>query len=156
MWPNLQFPADLVTFAEESLDGKLPFLCSGGSGYDPSSKANVDFVINKISGIYLMNSTLSLDAHLEEREDYPTRNSKHNLGQNICRLLHFSEQFLFTTNKTELDYYHQKVNVRIASLKCLDLMASTQLSTHKPNLSLFGRTLQKINCKTFCTKTYFA
>ena len=156
MWPNLQFPADLVTFAEEILDGKLPFLCSSRSRYDPSSKANFNFVINKISGMYLMNSTLCLDAHLGEREDYPTRNLKHNLGQNICRLLHFSEQFLFTTNKTELDYYHQKVNERIASLKCLDLMASTQLSTHKPNLSLFGRTLQKTNCKTFCTKTCFA
>ena len=156
MWPNLQFPADLVTFAEEILDGKLPFLCSSRSRYDPSSKANFNFVINKISGMYLLNSTLCLDADLGEREDYPTRNLNHILGQNICKLLHFSEQFLFTTNKTELDYYHQKVNEQIASLKCLDLMASTQLSTHKPNLSLFGRALQKISCKTFCTKTYFA
>ena len=28
MWPNPQFPADLVTFAEEVLNGKLNFLCS--------------------------------------------------------------------------------------------------------------------------------
>ena len=28
MWPNPQFPADLVTFAEEILNGKLHFLCS--------------------------------------------------------------------------------------------------------------------------------
>ena len=28
MWPNPQFPADLVTFAEETLNGKLYFLCS--------------------------------------------------------------------------------------------------------------------------------
>ena len=28
MWPNLQFSADLVTFIEEMLDGKLHFLCS--------------------------------------------------------------------------------------------------------------------------------
>ena len=28
MWPNLQFPADLVTFTEEILNGKLHFLCS--------------------------------------------------------------------------------------------------------------------------------
>ena len=27
MWPNPQFPADLVTFAEEISIGKLPFLC---------------------------------------------------------------------------------------------------------------------------------
>ena len=30
MWPNPQFPADLVTFTEEILDGKLDFLCSAG------------------------------------------------------------------------------------------------------------------------------
>ena len=28
MWPNRQFPADLVTFTEEILNGKLHFLCS--------------------------------------------------------------------------------------------------------------------------------
>ena len=28
MWPNPQFPADLVTITEEILNGKLHFLCS--------------------------------------------------------------------------------------------------------------------------------
>ena len=28
MWPNSQFPADLVTFTEEILNKKLYFLCS--------------------------------------------------------------------------------------------------------------------------------
>ena len=28
MWPNLQFPADLVTFTEEIFNGKFHFLCS--------------------------------------------------------------------------------------------------------------------------------
>ena len=28
MWPNPQFPADLVIFTEEILNGKLHFLCS--------------------------------------------------------------------------------------------------------------------------------
>ena len=28
MWPNPQFPADLVTITEEILNGKLDFLCS--------------------------------------------------------------------------------------------------------------------------------
>ena len=27
MWPNPQFPADLVTFTEEIINGKLHFLC---------------------------------------------------------------------------------------------------------------------------------
>ena len=29
MWPNPQFPADLVTFTEEIINGKFRFLCSG-------------------------------------------------------------------------------------------------------------------------------
>ena len=29
MWPNPQFPADLVTFVEEIRNGKLHFSCSG-------------------------------------------------------------------------------------------------------------------------------
>ena len=28
MWPNPQFPPDLVTFTEEILNGKLSLLCS--------------------------------------------------------------------------------------------------------------------------------
>ena len=28
MWPNPQFPADMVTFAKEIFDRKLHFLCS--------------------------------------------------------------------------------------------------------------------------------
>ena len=28
MWPNPQFPADLITFTEEILNWKLHFLCS--------------------------------------------------------------------------------------------------------------------------------
>ena len=33
MWPNLQFPADLVTFTEEILNKKLHFLCSDTTCY---------------------------------------------------------------------------------------------------------------------------
>ena len=39
----------------------------------------------------------------------------YNLRQNIWRLPHFLEQFSFTTDLSELDYYHQKVSVRAAS-----------------------------------------
>ena len=28
MWPNPQFPADLLTFTEEIRNGKIDFLCS--------------------------------------------------------------------------------------------------------------------------------
>ena len=30
MWPNPQFPADIVIFTEEILNEKFHFLCSGG------------------------------------------------------------------------------------------------------------------------------
>ena len=39
----------------------------------------------------------------------------YNHGQNICRRFHFLARFLFTTNDTELDYYHKKKSVRVAS-----------------------------------------
>ena len=35
----------------------------------------------------------------------------------ICRLFHVLASFFFTTTETELDYYRQKVNVRVACLK---------------------------------------
>ena len=40
-------------------------------------------------------------------------NYKH--GQNICRLFHDLAQFPFITSESELGYYHQKVNVQLAS-----------------------------------------
>ena len=66
-----------------------------------------------------------------------------NPGRNICRLFHMLPQFL-TTSETEIDYYHQKMNVQVAlglaerprtyalmtlrnfkkTLKCLELMGS--------------------------------
>ena len=39
----------------------------------------------------------------------------YNLGQNICRLFHFLARFLFTASDTELDYYHKKKSVWVAS-----------------------------------------
>ena len=38
-----------------------------------------------------------------------------NIWQNIGRLFRVLAKFIFTTSATELDYYHQKVNVRVAS-----------------------------------------
>ena len=39
----------------------------------------------------------------------------YNLGQTIRRLFYFLAQFVFTTSEMEVDYHHQKVNVRVAS-----------------------------------------
>ena len=67
----------------------------------------------------------------------------YNLGQNIWRLFHFLAQFLFTTNETELGYYHQKVNVRVASrvaerLKTYDLSKSENFKKIPEMLGLDG------------------
>ena len=35
--------------------------------------------------------------------------------KDICRLFHMLAQFSFATNERGLDYYHQNVNVRVAS-----------------------------------------
>ena len=82
----------------------------------------------------------------------------YNPGQNICRRFHFLARFLSTTSDTELDYYHKKKSVRVASrvpkrlkpfqilgnleisrksLKYLDPKVSIQLATPKPVFEVF-------------------
>ena len=39
----------------------------------------------------------------------------YNHEQNCCRFSNFLEQLSFTTSESELDYYHQKVNLWVAS-----------------------------------------
>ena len=38
----------------------------------------------------------------------------HKSWENICRLFRILASFVFTTSEMELDYYHKKVNVRVA------------------------------------------
>ena len=100
-----------------------------------------------------------------------------NNEQNICRQCHVSAQFCFTKSESELDYYHQKVNVRVVSgvvgrlrprvlgnwipkkaLKSMELMASPQPATLNPNFDSCARKLCKKavkSCKTFQKKSYF-
>ena len=40
---------------------------------------------------------------------------RYKLSQNTLRLFHVLPQFPFTASETELDYYYQKVNVRVDS-----------------------------------------
>ena len=50
MWPNPQFPADLITSTEEVLHGKLHFLCSDGAIFE--------LWFNKLQGKWRLNKTL--------------------------------------------------------------------------------------------------
>ena len=43
------------------------------------------------------------------------RDGNHNLGKNICGIFHVLTKFAFTTKKTEEHYYHQRVNISVAS-----------------------------------------
>ena len=64
---------------------------------------------------FLLKNGLLLGFQAITKEEKTSKKFSDNLGQNICRLFHFLAQFLFTTSKTELDYYHQKVSARVAS-----------------------------------------
>ena len=60
--------------------------------------------------------------------------------KNTWRLFHVLTQFLFTTSETKLDYYHQKVSVRVTSrvaegLKTQDLR---KLGNFKKVLGMIG------------------
>ena len=41
--------------------------------------------------------------------------SIHNHGKNICGRFHILAQFSFIVSDTELDYYHQKINLKVTS-----------------------------------------
>ena len=48
MWPNPQETADLVTFTEETLQGKFHFLCSAkNDDYSTNWKNNIDQIITR-------------------------------------------------------------------------------------------------------------
>ena len=48
MWPNRQETADLVTFTEEILNGKLHFLCSVRSNIFSLNEAKPELVISDL------------------------------------------------------------------------------------------------------------
>lgn len=93
-----------------------------------------------------------------------------NHGKNIQSLFHILAQFPPTTSESELDYYHQKVNIRVASRfteqlktqvsgnqeiliksqKCFE----TQPATEMAHSGSCPKKLRKISCKTSHRKTY--
>ena len=81
----------------------------------------------------------------------------YNLEQDICRLFHLLAEFALSTSETELDYYHQEVNVRVA-LRIVEQFKIEDLRKLDTwfDLTFFSKKPQKISCKTFYRKTYFA
>ena len=54
MWPNPQFPADLVTFTEEILNGKLHFLCSVKLKLKLTTILNMNFFHKYFSKVFVI------------------------------------------------------------------------------------------------------
>ena len=63
MWPNSQFPGDLVTFTQEILNGNLHILCSDGSAYIRE--------IEKIEKLFRKLSKLVLKPGVADRASTP-------------------------------------------------------------------------------------
>ena len=81
-----------------------------------------------------------------------------NHGQNSGRLFDIFAQFSFTTSESELNYYHQNLNLRVLSqaaeqVKTLDLRKSRNFKKkpviQKPMLNIYARKWPKICCKLF-------
>ena len=71
------------------------------------------------------------------------------LRKNICKFFHILAQFSFSTSEKELAYYHQRVNVRVASrvakhLKTWDL---TKLANCKKILKILGNSYSVAHLK---------
>ena len=49
MWPNPQFPADLISFTEEILNGKLHFLCIAHNKTPKISQSLIVVVITQMA-----------------------------------------------------------------------------------------------------------
>ena len=64
---------------------------------------------------YLLKADHYWDINAFLNKQKPKEKFSDNLEQNICRLFYFLTQFVFTTNETDLYYYYQKLNVRVAS-----------------------------------------
>ena len=62
----------------------------------------------------------------------------YNLRQNICGLFYFLSQLVFITSETKLDYYHQKVNVRVAWRVAERLKDLSQLGNFKKIPEMLG------------------
>ena len=60
MWPNPQFPVDLVKFTEEILNGKLHFLCSVTPLFDVMANfGSYHFLKDPLSGLRQFRTTES-------------------------------------------------------------------------------------------------
>ena len=84
---------------------------------------------------------------------HPEYKTIRNLEQNIFRPLKIFAQVLFTTNEMELDYYHQKVNVRVVS-RVAERLKTPDLRNLRKSLSSKRQilTFEPENCQNSAVK----
>ena len=149
MWPNPQEPADLVTFTEEILNGKLQFLCSDKTinwclwVFLPSSIGNNSFYWHERKGL--------LQSHMiihKWRYQYHLNNR-----MKIVRIRSFSGPFFaaFGLNterysvSLNTDTFHVVNNTELnwRLLQILQLKISTHSTSYKRFVAVYHLILQQ-------------
>ena len=93
MWPNPQFPADLVPFTEEILNGKLHFLRSVSSNLQPSpdnfneGQKNAKIPLEIIKSCKSFNKLTTYKSHTKIQT---TSVPKKNKNKPHCKFLKFA------------------------------------------------------------------
>lgn len=75
-------------------------------------ETEVHFLIQVSNGFAHLAQFLS--TQLKSKSLFQKTSKVFNLRKKICGLFHVSAQFLLTRSKKELEYYPQKVNIRVA------------------------------------------
>ena len=70
MWPNLQFPVDLVTFNEKILNGKLHILCSVKGILKYQTSRRIFYTVNFRLVLFLLKITLNSQQFLTCERKY--------------------------------------------------------------------------------------
>ena len=68
MWPNSQFPADLVTFTEETVNGKLHFLGSERDFYLHGILKTFRYKVNWLIWFSLEVEVQTMEAQIHKRK----------------------------------------------------------------------------------------
>ena len=68
MWPNSQFPMDLVTFTDEILNGKLHFLCCAWNGSFSNQSENFYNILISYLGLISWNTLSQLKYNSVEKQ----------------------------------------------------------------------------------------
>ena len=108
MWPNPQFPADLVTFTEEILNGKLHFLCSDVNPISTKGNAQGETTSNFLP----LTSSYSYLCQYETRIKFSTKPCAKEAADHRCFIELLLQKFRKIHRKTPaVEYVFQPFTV---------------------------------------------